>query len=122
MAKPFARSLMMFDLIQAAMGDPAKLAGLPEYKSRGKGKGLYTGKKWGPRPSYNDMVQHSNGLWYQKENGARECARRVRQGLRDRFNAAAREARADGFTTAAKVLKNMAAGSNAPVGAVESWV
>lgn len=107
---------MLFSLIAAAMGDAAKLALLPEYQSRGKGRGLHTGKKWGPRPSYKDMVQHANGLWYQKENGDREVARRVRQGLRDRFNAAAREARADGLPYAAKVLKNMAAGSNAPVG------
>lgn len=118
MAKQFARAHMLFALIAAAMGDPAKLAALPEYTSRGKGKGLHTGKKWGSRPSYKDMVMHANGLWYQEENGAREVARRVRQGLRDRFNAAAKVAREEGFPTAAQAFKRLALDHSTVSGAV----
>lgn len=78
-SNPFRRASMLFALIQAAAGDLGKLAALPDYKSRGKGKGLHSGKKWGPRPSYRDMVKTEGGRWVQKENGAREVARRQRQ-------------------------------------------
>ena len=110
MAKPFSRANMLFALITAARGDVLKLAALPEYRSRGKGKGLHSGKKWGPRPSYKDMVQKDNGLWYPKDNGNREVARRVRQQHRNNCNAAAGVARDEGFPTAAKAFKRMALG------------
>lgn len=69
-SNPFRRASILFALIQAAAGDLGKLAALPDYKSRGKGKGLHSGKKWGPPPSYRDMVKTESGRWVQKENGA----------------------------------------------------
>jgi hypothetical protein len=90
MAKPFARSIALFALLASIKGKgllPNALDPAFAYKSRGKGKGLHSGKKWGPHPSYQrDMVQHANGLWYQKENGAREVARRLRQAERNARN------------------------------------
>lgn len=82
MAKAFSRSIAMFALIQAAMGGASKLAALPEYRSRGKGRAGHSGKKWGPRPSGKDMVivktETRGEVWLQKENGNREVARRLR--------------------------------------------
>ena len=79
MAQAFARSKAIFDMIAAAMGDISKLSGIPEYRSRGKGLGKHSGKKWGPRPSGRDMVLCDDGLYRQKENGTREVARRMAQ-------------------------------------------
>lgn len=87
MAKAFARAAALFALVQAAMGDMAKLALLPEYKSRGKGLGRHSGKKWGPRPPMRDMVRvktETRGeVWLQKENGDREVKRRLYQMARN---------------------------------------
>lgn len=80
---PFARALAVMALVQAAAGDALKLAEIPAYKSRGKGRGQHSGKKWGPRPSYRDMVQVDHAtrgtIFVQKDNGYREVARRMRQ-------------------------------------------
>lgn len=82
-SNPFKRAITLMALVQAAAGDMGRLAALPAYESRGKGKGLHSGKKWGPRPSGRDMVQvqtASRGkVWLQKENGNREVLRRQRQ-------------------------------------------
>lgn len=82
-SNPFARAIGIFALIQAAAGDFAKMAAIPGYQSRGKGLGRHSGKKWGGRPSYRDMVRVDTGnrgfKWVQKENGARECNRRMGQ-------------------------------------------
>lgn len=90
MAQAFARSRALFALIAAAMGNASKLAALPEYRSRGKGLGRHSGKKWGPRPSYRDMhvvkTATRGEVWLQKENGAREVARRQRQIARGLLN------------------------------------
>lgn len=77
-SNPFARAAALFAVVQAAAGDFAKLSQIPEYESRGKGRGLHSGKKWGSRPSWRDMVR-VGGRWMQKENGVREVARRQRQ-------------------------------------------
>lgn len=78
-AKPFARVLAFISALREATSLNAVQA-LGEYQSRGKGLGKHSGKKWGSGPSYRcDMVRHANGLWYQKENGDREVARRQRQ-------------------------------------------
>lgn len=82
-SKPFARAIAMLTAIaalpmalrsnQLAMRDVAG-----EYRSRGKGKGLHSGKKWGPTSSNRNM-HYTNGRWLQIENGARERLRRQRQ-------------------------------------------
>ena len=81
-SRPFARALNMLSLI-AAIGLPATIAKAGEYRSRGKGLGRHSGKKWGSPPSYRDMVRvktETRGkVWLQKENGARERIRRQRQ-------------------------------------------
>ena len=82
-SSPFKRAIALFALVQAAAGDMGRLAMLPAYESRGKGKGLHSGKKWGPRPSGKDMVQVHTAtrgkVWLQKENGTCEVLRRQRQ-------------------------------------------
>jgi hypothetical protein len=55
MAQAFARSKTLFALIAAAMGNVAALAALPEYVSRGKGRGTHSGKKWAPHSSGANM-------------------------------------------------------------------
>ena len=79
--KPFHRALALASAI-AKFGSITAIAELGEYMSRGKGRGGHSGKKWGPRPSYRYMVRierNGNIVWVQRENGERECARRVRQ-------------------------------------------
>ena len=78
MALAFSRAKALFGLIAAAMGNASALAALPEYVSRGKGRGAHSGKKWGPHSSSRNM-HVVNGKWVQIENGAREVARRLRQ-------------------------------------------
>jgi hypothetical protein len=85
MAQAFARSRTLFALIAAAMGDDLALSRLPEYVSRGKGRGAHSGKKWGPTSS-NANMRSVNGRWVQKENGKRECERRVSQMDRNLLN------------------------------------
>lgn len=100
MEQAFARSKAIFAMIAAAMGDVSKLVSVPEYRSRGKGLGKHSGKKWGPSPSWCDMVKGDDGLYRQKENGAREVARRLAQMARKsaRIDAAVRKAN-PGFRT-----------------------
>jgi hypothetical protein len=73
----FKRSIAMFQLIAAAMALPveaqmAAFNNIPEYKSRGKGRGT---------PSRNFLKPYATN-WKDKlsghTNGAREMARRVR--------------------------------------------
>lgn len=65
----------MFALISAAAGNAEKMSAIPGYRSRGKGMGKHTGKKWGTTSHRN--VDQRTGR--QKENGEREVARRLRQ-------------------------------------------
>ena len=75
-SKPFSRSIAIMGFVQAAlmhtMPQLRELAmrAIPEYKSRGKGLGKHSGKKWGSWPS---------GKYAQVFNGKRECERRMRQ-------------------------------------------
>ena len=74
-AKPFGRALIMMRAITAALALPLaaqKLAlmNLGDYKSRGHGRGIYSGRKKG---------NWSSGKYVGVSNGRRECARRVRQ-------------------------------------------
>lgn len=74
---PFKRAIGMMRIISAAlaagMSIPAALASVGEYKSRGKGRGGHSGKKWGPWPS---------GKYARAFNGPRECQRRHNQMFR----------------------------------------
>lgn len=75
----FARAIAMMAMIQSN-GVTETLAKMGDYVSRGKGLGKHSGKKWGVVPSGADMTI-VNGKWRQKENGAREMARRRLQVL-----------------------------------------
>ena len=75
-SKPFARAIAVMGLISEAMDiampmlRQLAMTAIPEYKSRGKGLGKHSGKKWGSWPS---------GKYTQVFNGKRECERRMRQ-------------------------------------------
>lgn len=84
----FKRAITMMQALSAAFALPvmqqqAAFAKIGEYRSRGKGLGRHSGKKWGPRPSGRDMVRVKTAdrgeVWLQKENGTREVLRRQRQ-------------------------------------------
>jgi len=77
----FARAIALFAMIKEAASNPMLLANLPEYVSRGKGKGKHTGKKWSLSSGANMTHVKVRGklMWIQKENGDREVARRLRQ-------------------------------------------
>ena len=66
-SNPFARATAMLQLVLAAMGNPAKLAAIGTYVSRGKGRGSPP-RRYGNKPGK-----------YMPHQGKRECARRVRQ-------------------------------------------
>lgn len=73
MSKPFARAIAMMSLIATAMQSASPqlaMSQIGDYRSRGHGRGKYSGIKWGPVPS---------GKYARSFNGARECARRRRQ-------------------------------------------
>lgn len=72
-AQPFARATAIFAAIQACAhatftAEQFKLAHTP-YRSRGKGLGRHSGKKWGGYPTN----------WLRYGTGLREQARRQRQ-------------------------------------------
>lgn len=72
MSKPFARAIAMMSLIATAMQSASPqlaMSQIGDYRSRGHGRGRYSGIKYGPSPSGK----------YLPHQGARECARRVRQ-------------------------------------------
>lgn len=68
-SSPFARAIAMMAIV-ASEGANAALMKMGDYQSRGHGRGVYSGKKWGPRPS---------GKYAGVTNGRRECERRMRQ-------------------------------------------
>lgn len=73
---PFARFRAIAAMIAAAMSMPVAqrreaLQAVPAYASRGKGKGLWGGKKYTARMRRNSTLHPTNG--------AREVARRRRQ-------------------------------------------
>lgn len=76
---PFSRSIALAALIASAMssGVHGALAGIPEYKSRGHGRGGYSGKGYGNTGT--NWMSRLNG----QTNGKRECERRLRQMDRD---------------------------------------
>lgn len=82
---PFKRIITLMQALAAAVaaGMPHRLAleQVGEYRSRGKGLGRHSGKKWGPPPS---------GKYDGVTNGRRECERRMRQMDRDAANQARR--------------------------------
>ena len=68
---PFGRALALINALAGATGGldiQAAMAAARGYKSRGHGKGVISGKKWG----------NESGKTY-PTNGAREVARRQRQ-------------------------------------------
>lgn len=74
-AKPFGRALLMMRAITAALALPlamqqAAMAKIGDYKSRGHGRGVYSGRKKGNQPS---------GKFDGVSNGQRERERRMRQ-------------------------------------------
>lgn len=72
MKRPFHRAIQIALAIQSALRLPANeraplLAGIPEYKSRGHGRGTPP-RRYGNKPGK-----------YTPHQGKQECARRVRQ-------------------------------------------
>ena len=65
MAQPFSRAIAMMALIQAALGDSAKMAAIGAYKSRGHGRGSPS-KRYGNKPGK-----------YMPHQGAQERERRI---------------------------------------------
>ncbi len=65
MAQPFSRALAMMALIQAAMGDAAKMATIGQYKSRGHGRGSPS-RRYGNKPGK-----------YMPHQGAQEIERQL---------------------------------------------
>ena len=75
-SQPFKRALLMAQAISAILQNfrghevQFMLNQLGPYESRGKGRGVYSGRK---------KTATSSGKYARVFNGARECARRMRQ-------------------------------------------
>lgn len=79
MSKPFARALQMMALIAAAMQSSmpsVAMSKIGPYRSRGKGLGKTT---YASKLTHNKNSHNGRSYMPRECDGARECARRVRQ-------------------------------------------
>ncbi len=67
MVQPFSRALAMMALIQAAMGDAAKMAAIGQYKSRGHGRGS-PNRRYGNKPG-KYMPHQGDQERYRRKHG-----------------------------------------------------